>query len=100
MILKRYLTACEEAKMVADNFFEATFNSCNMGTRGLLDMYIQCLTTGPRAEGVHIGKPRVPKLQLLSNTYVGLVGYLYRELPVSIVGFNYDVLICFTKSAF
>ena len=27
-------------------------------------------------------------------------GHIYRELPVSIVGFYYDVLICFSESAF
>ena len=44
---------------------EYVFSSCNMS--GLPDMSTRYL----RAEGGHIGRPRVLVLQLLCNTFVG-----------------------------
>ena len=55
-----------------------------MGTSGLPDMYTRC----PRAAGPRVyisGKPRVPMLQLLCNTYVGLVIKIPTDLSQSLL---------------
>ena len=48
------------------SYHGALFDSCNMSTSDLPDMYAQSL----RAEGNISGKLRVPMLQLLCNTFL------------------------------
>ena len=65
------------------SYKQVIHNSCNMGTRGLPDMYtLSPQACGPRALGIYIsGKPLVPMLQLyIVTSYITRRCHLIKTL--------------------